>query len=162
MKAYHEQALAYLKGEMSESERKAFEESLPHIPELRAEVERSREVLDLLEAANEESTIARVNDQIRQAIDRHASDIHIIRERQEVVVRVRIDGQLEEMERLPEEMHRSVVDRWKAMAECHLGERQLPQDGRVRIQHAETEFDLRVNVMPTISGERVTVRILST
>ena len=72
MESYQEQVLAFLKGELSDEEKKAFEESLARSTELRAELERSRELLDLMEAASEKATVHRVNQQIRQAIERRA------------------------------------------------------------------------------------------
>ena len=161
MESYQEQVLAYLKGEMSDEERKSFEESLTRSTELRSELERSRELLDLMDAANEQATANRVEQQIRQAIERGASDIHVIPGKAATPVYLRIDGALQELERVPKELSQAVVDRWKVVADCSLTERQLPQDGRVLTTHDEKEFDLRVTIMPTILGERVTVRVMS-
>ena len=66
------------------------------------------------------------------------------------------------MERVPRELHQAVVDRWKLMAGMNPQERRAPQDGRLPVHQARTgkHFDLRVNVLPTLHGERVTARIL--
>jgi type II secretory ATPase GspE/PulE/Tfp pilus assembly ATPase PilB-like protein len=162
MESYQEQVLAFLKGELSDEEKKAFEESLARSTELRAELERSRELLDLMEAASEKATIHRVNQQIRQALERGASDIHVIPSLHDGVVFLRIDGALEKLADIPKEQYLATVDRWKRMATCSLTERQLPQEGRIAI-HSEClnkDFDLRVMIMPTVLGERVTVRIM--
>jgi type II secretory ATPase GspE/PulE/Tfp pilus assembly ATPase PilB-like protein len=162
MEAYQEQVLAFLKGELSDEEKKAFEESLARSTELRAELERSRELLDLMEAASEKATVHRVFEQIRRAIERGASDIHVIPGLHEGTVFLRIDGALQELERIPKEQYLPVIDRWKVMADCSLTERQLPQEGRIAI-HSEgqdKDFDLRVMIMPTVLGERVTARVL--
>jgi len=160
MESYQEQVLAFLKGELSDEEKKAFEESLARSTELRAELERSRELLDLMEAASEKATVHRVNQQIRQAIERGASDIHVIPGLHDGTVSLRIDGALEELERFPKEQYLPVVDRWKIMADCSLTERQLPQEGRISIQSQSQDYDLRVMIMPTVLGERVTARVL--
>jgi type IV pilus assembly protein PilB len=103
-----------------------------------------------------------VFEQIRLAIVRGASDIHVIPGLHEGTVFLRIDGALQELERFPKEQYLAVIDRWKAMADCSLTERQLPQEGRIAI-HSECQdkdFDLRVMIMPTVLGERVTARVL--
>jgi general secretion pathway protein E len=160
MEAYQEQVLAFLKGEMGAEEKKAFEESLARSADLRAELERSRELLELMEAANEQATAQRVEGQIRQSIEKGASDIHVIPGTQETVVYYRQDGVLHELERIPKEQSQAVVDRWKVLADCDLMERQLPQDGRIRVTQNEQDFDLRVAFVPTVLGERVTVRVM--
>jgi type II secretory ATPase GspE/PulE/Tfp pilus assembly ATPase PilB-like protein len=160
MESYQEQVLAFLKGEMSDEEKRAFEETLTRSVELRAELERSRELLDVLEAASEQATTRRVDAQIQQAVQRGASDIHLIPGSQEAVVYLRIDGRLHELERIPRELYQSVVDRWKVLTDCSVTERQLPQDGRILTSQEEKEFDLRVMIMPTVFGERVTARVL--
>ena len=61
---------------------------------------------------------------------------------------------------LPAAQHRALVDRWKVMAEMNLREQRVPQDGRIFVRYEKKEFDLRVSVLPTVTGERVTARIL--
>jgi len=53
-----------------------------------------------------------------------------------------------------------VVDRWKLMAECNLQERRVPQDGRIGVRHQGNDYDLRVTILPTLVGERVSARVL--
>jgi general secretion pathway protein E len=161
MESTQEQAIAFLKGEMTAEERRAFEESLVHSPALRTEIERSRELLDLMEAANEQAAANRVDQQIQQAISRGASDIHVIPGKENTVVSLRVDGALREYETIPRDLSQSTVDRVKLLDVCSLTELHLPQEGRILRTQDEKEFDLRVTVLPTVLGERVTVRILS-
>ena len=65
MEGYQEQVLAFLKGEMGSEEKQAFEESLVRSEALRAELERSRELLDVLQAASEKSLVERCNRMIK-------------------------------------------------------------------------------------------------
>lgn len=162
-----QRAVAYLKGEMSDDERQAFEADLTS-PERREHLERAREVLDTLAAASEKSIIRLVHGMIQDAIRAEASDIHVVptrhREGSEgggMVVYLRIDGVLHKIAAHPGALHRPVVDRWKVMAECNLQERRLPQEGRIGVTHRGEEYDLRVTILPTLLGERVTARILS-
>src|SRR5438552_2029386 len=115
MESTQEQAIAFLKGEMTAEERRAFEESLVHSPALRTEIERSRELLDLMEAANEQAAANRVDQQIQQAISRGASDIHVIPGKENTVVFFRVDGALHEHETIPRDLSQSTVDRLMLM-----------------------------------------------
>jgi type II secretory ATPase GspE/PulE/Tfp pilus assembly ATPase PilB-like protein len=159
MAAYQEQALAYLRSEMNDAEKHAFEEALTQSAELRAELERTRALLDAMDASGELSIVRAVNDMIIAAIERHASDIHIVPARNGLTVNLRIGGHLHERGRLPKEMQQAVVDRWKVMADMNLNERRVPQDGRIPIRKDGKDYDLRVNIMPTVYGERVTAHI---
>jgi type II secretory ATPase GspE/PulE/Tfp pilus assembly ATPase PilB-like protein len=161
MEAYQEQALAYLKGEQSEEERRAFEDLLTRDAALRAELERSRDLLDLLEAANNEHMVRIVHTMIQQAIERGASDIHVVPGRREGTVFFRVDGQLQEFMRPNGELLRPMIDRWKVMSDCSLTERNLPQDGLIRITYEGKEYDLRAIFVPTVTGERVTAHFLA-
>lgn len=158
--SYQEQTLAYLKGEMNAAEKAAFEEALTTSEELRAELARSRELLDALAAASNEPVTRMVEAIIAQAIQRRASDLHIAPERNRVKVQARVDGHLQELMALPTHIGQAVADRWKVMTNLQISERRVPQDGRVPIRREGKEYDLFVSVMPTLYGERVTVRII--
>ncbi|MES2459484.1 MAG: ATPase, T2SS/T4P/T4SS family [Armatimonadota bacterium] len=154
-------ALAYLKGEMSEPERDIFEQMLTESEALREEVVRSRQILDSIDATRDDAVVRIVNDQITQAITRGASDIHLVPQRRSVMVSCRIDGYLQEVSTLAKEHQQAVIDRWKLMADMNLAERSLPQDGRIPLKHNKADYDLRVSILPTLYGERLTARILS-
>jgi type II secretory ATPase GspE/PulE/Tfp pilus assembly ATPase PilB-like protein len=161
------EAIAYLKGELDEVEREAFEEALTHSAELRGALERTREVFDLIEAAKEERIIKIVHSTIQSAIEAGASDIHVVPARQAdedgtiaVIVYFRIDGRLHEVERYPSELRHAIVDRWKMMSECSLRERKLPQEGVISIEYHGKNYNVRVTVLPTVIGARVTARLL--
>src|SRR5579871_1733172 len=160
MASARERALAYLKGELCDDGRAEFEEELTCSEELRTALEKSRELLDLLTAAGEEAVVNQVNQCIQEAIRGRASDIHIVGQRDDVVISFRIDGHLQEWTRLDKELQQRIVDRWKVMAEMNVGERQLPQDGRVAVRYQGVNYDLRVHIRPTVLGERVTARLL--
>jgi type IV pilus assembly protein PilB len=160
--------IAYLKDELAGEELAGFEERLARDADLRSEVERSRDVLDLLEAASERRILQVVDTMVVEAVRRGASDIHLVPDRAGLKVYLREDGALVELplpEQLPEDgriprtLRQAVVDRWKLMCGCDLRERQRPQSGTVPFAHEGTEYNLRVGVMPTLYGERVTIGI---
>jgi type II secretory ATPase GspE/PulE/Tfp pilus assembly ATPase PilB-like protein len=161
MASMRERALAYLKGEMCEDERREFEEELTRSEDLRAALESGRELLDLLAAAGEEAVVNQVNQMIQEAIRARASDIHIVGLPDEVQISFRIDGRLQEWTRFDKELQRPFVDRCKVIAVMNVGERQIPQVGRVPVRYEGVSYDVRISTMPTTLGERVTMRLLN-
>ncbi|MEO7017426.1 MAG: GspE/PulE family protein, partial [Leifsonia sp.] len=101
-----------------------------------------------------------VNLLISQAIQDHASDIHIEGAEHSLVVRYRIDGVLHTMQSAPKSIQNGVVSRLKVMSEMDISERRKPQDGRLSVSHAGRKIDLRVASLPTVWGEKIVMRIL--
>ena len=101
-----------------------------------------------------------VNTIITQAVRQQASDVHIDPQETEVRVRFRVDGVLSDFMRLPKRVVGSVISRIKVMASMDIGERRLPQDGRCTMLVEGRDVDLRVATMPTVHGEKATIRIL--
>lgn len=99
---------------------------------------------------------------IAQAIQNRASDIHLERVRDNLRVRLRIDGVLREAATaIPQEHQQAVIERIKIMANMNLKETRLPQDGRIQVKVAGQEFDLRISVNPYVFGESAVIRILN-
>ena len=101
-----------------------------------------------------------VNLLVSQAIQDHASDIHIEPGEHEMRVRYRIDGVLHEMPSAPKIIQAGVISRLKIMSEIDIAERRRPQDGRMSVRHGAATIDLRVATLPTVWGEKVVMRIL--
>ncbi len=97
---------------------------------------------------------------ILEAIHRRASDIHIEPLEKRFRVRYRIDGVLLEVENPPKRLQLSIVSRLKIMANISIAEKRIPQDGRIQIQSAGKQLDLRVSSLPTAHGESIVMRIL--
>lgn len=102
---------------------------------------------------------------LRAALMRRASDIHIDPMRDEVRVRFRVDGELEDYRRLPSVAHAALCSRLKVMAGMDIAERRAPQDGGFShvfgAGQAGRKVDCRVASLPTRHGERLTVRLLA-
>ncbi|MEK6674368.1 MAG: GspE/PulE family protein [Planctomycetota bacterium] len=98
---------------------------------------------------------------IDEAVDRRASDIHIEPEDDRLRVRYRIDGRMLEARAFPLDAAPSLVSRIKVLSVLDITERRKPQDGRFSRRSFEQEIDIRVAVIPTARGERVTLRLLS-
>lgn len=114
----------------------------------------------LKDIASEAPVIRLVNLFIARAVEARASDIHIEPGENELRVRYRIDGVLQQVESPPPRLSSAIISRIKIMAKLNIAERRLPQDGRIGMAVRGRDIDLRVATSPTINGERVTLRIL--
>ena len=108
------------------------------------------------------SIIALVDDILREAHMRGASDIHIDPSATGVRVRVRVDGVLEEQHGFSKNIHGEVISRIKVLANLRTDEHAASQDGRFRFAVEGGEcVDMRVSIMPTYHGENAVMRLLS-
>jgi general secretion pathway protein E len=96
---------------------------------------------------------------IHYALEHRASDIHIEPKREESWVRMRIDGVLHRIHRLPRVVHGAVLSRLKMLARLDIAERRRPQDGRFKTRYQQYEVELRVSTVPTAFGEKVVIRV---
>src|SRR6201986_2991961 len=119
------------------------------------------ELLGLQEQATETPIVKLVNTLLSQAVSHGASDVHFEAEPREMRVRLRGDGVLEEIARIPGRMVPGVVSRIKIMSELDISERRMPQDGRVGLTVDGKAIDIRVVTLPTVHGESVVMRILA-
>ncbi len=115
---------------------------------------------DLLEQEDDAPIIRLINAILTEALRRHASDVHVETFEQDLVVRLRVDGQLREVLRPKRQLAPLLVSRIKVMAELDIAEKRVPQDGRISLRVAGREIDVRVSTIPTAEGERVVLRLL--
>jgi len=103
-----------------------------------------------------------VNSVLFQAAEDGASDVHFAPEADSLVVRYRIDGVLQEVQRIPKRMAAGVTTRLKVLAKLDIAERRKPQDGRISLNAAAAGrmLDIRVATLPTVEGESVVMRLL--
>src|SRR3954454_5915539 len=106
------------------------------------------------------SVIQLVHRVIKEDVDRGASDIHIEPQEEEMRVRYRIDGVLQEAATVPANAIPAVVSRIKILSDLDIAERRIPQDGRISLEVADKPIDLRVATLPATYGEKVVMRIL--
>lgn len=105
--------------------------------------------------------VVRLIDEIlERAIGVGATDVHLETEREQLQVRMRVDGYLRRDQRLPLSVAPAVISRLKIIAGLDISDRRLPQDGRANLKIGNVEADLRVAVMPTMYGETAVLRIL--
>src|SRR5438105_11089680 len=116
-----------------------------------------------LDSAAEDASIIRfVNQVLRDAIELRASDIHLEPFEDELRIRYRVDGVLQEIP-VPSPIKRfqpAIVCRVKILSHLNIAEKRLPQDGRIKIRVENSEVDIRVSVIPMLHGEAVVLRLL--
>lgn len=94
------------------------------------------------------------------AFDQRASDIHIEPKRNNCHVRLRIDGVLHTIYKLPRVVHSAMVSRIKSLSRLDIAEKRRPQDGRIKIDRQGKEAEIRVSTVPVAFGEKAVLRIL--
>jgi type IV pilus assembly protein PilB len=117
-------------------------------------------VIDTSAGADDAPIINLVNSLLDKAFQDNASDIHIEPFEQNVIVRMRIDGTLIDYIQLQKNVQDSLVARIKIMGEMDIAERRIPQDGHFRVRIQGQIVNVRVNVIPTVFGEKVVMRLI--
>ncbi|MBY0312657.1 MAG: GspE/PulE family protein [Phycisphaerales bacterium] len=108
-----------------------------------------------------EPIVAAVNQIIAQGIDLGASDIHIGPDENELHLRYRVDGSLQPFKGPSVDVHAGLVQRLKVMANLDLTVSRKPQDGKIRFTHNGRTVDIRLSLIPTVTGENVVMRLLA-
>lgn len=115
---------------------------------------------DFADLDSEAPIIRLVNHLFARALDLNASDIHFEPNEQYLEVRCRVDGIMTRIERLPSKIQSAVASRLKLMARMDIGEKRLPQDGRIDYRVGTRDLDMRVSTLPGVLGESIVLRIL--
>ena len=124
------------------------------------EVERSTLVAKNKKVSSEAPVAKMVSTILEFAVKSRASDIHIEPQEDNVRIRYRIDGILQEKYLLPRNVHDAVVSRIKILSNMKIDEKRIPQDGRFFFSADDNDVDLRVSTVPTTYGEKVVMRLL--
>ena len=110
--------------------------------------------------SNDQHIIRAVNHLLSYAFDQRASDIHIEPKRDVSLIRMRIDGILHTVYKLPKNVHSAVVSRIKNLARLDMAEKRRPHDGRIKTDKGGVEVEIRVSTVPIAFGEKVVMRIM--
>jgi len=111
-------------------------------------------------ASSDQHVTSAVDHMFNYAFEQRASDIHIEPKREQALVRLRIDGVLHTIYKLPKVVHAAVVSRIKSLARLDIAEKRRPQDGRIKVDRAGQEAEIRVSTVPVAFGEKAVLRIL--
>jgi type IV pilus assembly protein PilB len=126
------------------------------------EEEDEEDDLEAEDGVSDAPLVRLVNSIILQAAEDGASDVHFDPQDDALVVRLRVDGVLHEVQRIPKRLAPGVTTRLKVLAKLDIAERRKPQDGRISLnaKAAGRLLDIRVAVLPTVEGEGVVMRLL--
>ena len=117
---------------------------------------------DVASKSSAAPTVKLVNSILERSLAEGASDIHIEPRENDMVVRIRIDGRLNQMLNIPKGLQDAVISRFKIMSEMNITEHRIPQDGRAQMTSSDGNVvDLRLSSLPTIYGEKIVIRILT-
>jgi len=111
-------------------------------------------------ASSDQHVTAAVDHMFNYAFEQRASDIHIEPKREMSHVRLRIDGVLHTIYKLPKVVHAAVVSRIKSLSRLDIAEKRRPQDGRIKVDRSGKEAEIRVSTVPVAFGEKIVLRIL--
>lgn len=107
-------------------------------------------------------SIAKLLDEIMYfAAQEHASDIHIEPQKEDIVIRARVDGMLKDILFLPKSFLDTIVTRVKVLSNLRTDEHRTPQDGRIKMEFPDFVLTLRVSIIPIYDGEKVVLRLLA-
>jgi general secretion pathway protein E/type IV pilus assembly protein PilB len=123
-----------------------------------------KQEVNVLDEEDPEATVVSfVNQIMRSALEERATDIHVEPLENDLRIRYRIDGVLHEVP-VPSRikmLQASVLSRIKIMANLDIAERRMPQDGRISLEMEGQPIDVRVATIPTVTGESISLRLLS-
>ena len=117
-------------------------------------------VQELAPEAQEAPIIRLVDAIISEGLRRRASDIHVEPYEDQMRIRYRVDGALQEAVSLPKRQQNAVLARIKLISGMEITESRIPQDGRFKIKFQNREIDFRVSILPIAHGGKVVMRIL--
>jgi len=95
------------------------------------------------------------------AISYKASDIHFEPQENDVIIRFRIDGMLQEVGHLQKIYYENIINRIKVQAHLKIDEHNASQDGSLSYKKGTKKIDMRVSIAPILDGEKIVIRILT-
>jgi type IV pilus assembly protein PilB len=154
--------LAQFKGDVSADISAAIDTTAAtEDPDAKQAKEQSKEDAKELQTLVQDAPITRaLNTILEHAVTSGASDIHVEPREQELKIRYRIDGVLQEVMTLPKAAEPALISRIKILSNLKIDEHRVPQDGEFQIHFAGKDVDLRIAISPVVHGEQVVIRLL--
>lgn len=98
---------------------------------------------------------------VKDAIEQKASDIHMEPNPDNVLMRFRVDGMLQEVATLSHDYYENILNRIKVLSNIRLDEHYRTQDGAIRYKIDDVPIDLRISIVPIMEGQKVVIRLLA-
>lgn len=118
-------------------------------------------LLELKKRINEIPTSQIISIIMAGAVKMKASDIHFEPGEQEVRMRFRIDGELQDIANFPLDTYHFILSRIKMMGKMKINVRDIAQDGHFSVEMENGKINVRTNIIPGNHGESIVMRILS-
>ena len=99
---------------------------------------------------------------IAEALTDSASDILIDPDKNEYIIRFRIDGKLQKVRNIPKDIGSAVINSIKALSGLDIAERRRPQDGAFTANALNENISFRVASAGVVNGEKLSIRVLNT
>jgi len=162
---YREDIDRFMKGEEPRIELSANIQ--PLIEYLRERIERPGVETVVSDTSEKSPVVEAVDLMIRLADTMNASDIHLASHMKKdsteatAFLRYRVDGALQTVSEVDPRLLMPIMNRWKILAGCDVGEKGKPQDGRILVDCDGKKIELRASFLPSGLGESLTVRIMA-
>jgi len=140
---------------------KEIEITSQKIKELQKEIKHLKDIQAKLSKSSDLSTTEVLEIIIAGALKVEASDIHFEAEEENLRLRYRIDGILQDITDLPYKLYNPILSRIKILSELKINIHNVPQDGRFSIVIENQEIEIRTSIMPGAYGENIVLRILN-
>ncbi len=111
-------------------------------------------------AVDQPNAVSMLENIFHRAITERATDIHIEPYEQLVYVRFRIDGVMYDALTFEPALHPAVISRIKILANLDIAQNRQPQDGRFDVGLGKRMFDVRVSIVPLLTGQKAVLRLL--
>ena len=133
----------------------------PEIAEKKPEASAKKQETNMVAFDFERTPITQIADYIIiTASKNNTSDIHFDPREDGMMVRFRIDGDLQDYTYIPKTFERNLTTRLKILANMNITESRLPQDGAIKGDFGGKYLDMRVSCLPLNEGEKIVIRIL--
>lgn len=121
-----------------------------------------RQELDIPHVRHATSVVSFVNQMMEQALKLNASDVHLECYSNNARLRYRLDGVLKEVKTNAFLLANfsSVATRIKVLASLDISDSRSAQDGGFHVAYTTGKADIRVSILPAVTGERIALRIL--
>ena len=111
--------------------------------------------------STENAPVIRItNSLLKRAVNAEASDIHLEPFKHSAIIRMRVDGILNEINQIPSNVYKSLCTRVKIMANMDIATKLIPLDGKITENIDGIDYDFRVSSLPTMYGEKLVIRVL--
>jgi type IV pilus assembly protein PilB len=112
--------------------------------------------------ASKYSTTELIERVLKIALDIKASDIHFEPEKEYYHIRLRLDGVLQDLAKVPKSLQHGIESRIKIISKLKLNISAATQDGRFSFTINNKDIDVRVSMLPSGYGYSIVMRLLGT